>query len=1107
MYFKKILSFFIAFTAMAMIAKAQITTSGLAGTVKNNKNQALVGATITATHVPTGTVYKVQSRTNGRFDITNMNSGGPYKIEVTYVNHEMESKEDVFLDLGDIYRTDFALNAKSTSLSEVTVTAKSRNDVNAKGGTSVSIGREKLDNTTAVGRNIADYVKVIPFAKTLNGNEGAVTIAGQNNRYNSFYIDGAINNDVFGLANSGTNGGQTGAAPISIDAIDQFQVMISPYDASVGNFTGGGINAITKGGTNNIEGSVYYFMRNEKLAGKNPLQRKDTAQRFPGFNNKTYGFRVGGPIIKNKLFFFVSAEQQRDETPQIFDFATYRGNTNTVAGVEALKSFVKSTYGYEMGDWQATTRKLDVDRVTAKFDWNINSKHRLTLSGRYNRAIANNPSLSSSTTINFSNGGVYFPNRTSSGSVELKSVLSKSISNKLLATYSDVLDDRSIVGDPFPRVTLNDGSGSFVFGGDNSSTQNLLTQKNLSIVDNVRWNIKNHSVTAGVDFEKFSVYNVFIQNTYGNYNYGSTTTGGITTSGVQKFFANNVNATSYTLGFPNTDKFLNDGTGAGAKFDAVKLAFFLNDEIKIGSNLTVNIGVRADKWSFPTIPYTDKFTNDSALVQYAKYYDLKGARSGQKPTFPIALSPRLGFTYKIADEGVTIRGGIGMFTGRMPLVWPGGTYNNNGYYVGGYSANATALNTIRFRWNPSDVVGSTWQPTQVGQGFTKGPLNLIAKDFRMPKILRTSLGFDKNFGSGWTGTFEVLGTKNINEVHYTNLNVLPAIGVSIGPGSRTVYGVNGSAAASVPITNNGTGTNPYDNAILVSNNPGKKGFAYNFNIGIEKRTRNGFNFSGSYSYGNSQVVNEGTSSVNLSQWRFIESVNGRNSLTRSASDFDQAHRVLGTISKKFKYFGGKMATTISLTYIGQSGSPLSYVYANGSMTRDDGTAGGNDLIYIPTASELQAQTFLTNTTGGVTYTAQQQKDALEAYISKDKYLSKNRGKFADRNGARLPFSNNLDLKLTQDFSLKLGKKTYQLQLTWDVYNFTNMIDRTAGKQYFAANDQFGLVQFAGYVAANNLTPQYRFTPTITNPYNFNNSATPGYANRWISQIGLRFNFK
>lgn len=1082
---------------------AQITTSGISGTVKNTKNEALVGATITATHTPTGTVYKTAARANGRFDISNMNNGGPYIIEVSYVNSETEKKEDVYLNLGETFRVDFYLKPKATSLSEVVVTSTARNDAGAKGGTSLSISRERLENTAAVGRNLQDYIKNIPFAKTIGGNEGAVTIAGQNNRYNSFYVDGAINNDVFGLANSGTNGGQTGASPISIDAVDQFQVVISPYNASIGNFTGGGINAVTRSGTNNIEGSLYMFYRNEKLAGKNPLQGKDTAQRFPSFKNKTYGFRIGGPFIKNKLFYFVSVEQQRDQNPQPYDFSTYRGNTNTVAGIQNIIDFVKNTYSYNMGDWQATTKKLDVDRVSAKVDWNVNDKHRVSLSYRLNKAIATNPSLSSSTSINFSNGAVYFPSTTNTFTGELKSRFAANINNRLLFTYSNVLDDRGIVGDPFPRVTLNDGSGSIIFGSENSSTQNLLKQKNISIVDNLRWDIKNHSFTTGFDYENFNDLNVFIQNTYGNYNYGATGT----TTGVTKFLANNVSPTSYTLGFPNTDKELNDNTGAGAIFKAQKLAFFLNDEIKLSTNFTLNIGVRADKWSFPTTPYTDNFTNDSALVQFAKYYDLKGARSGQKPNFPIALSPRIGFTYKVPEEGVTIRGGVGLFTGRMPLVWPGGTYNNNGYYVGGYSANATALTSIRFRWNPSDITGSVWNPQTVGQGFTKGPLNLISKDFKMPKLLRTSIGFDKNFGSGWSGTLEGLFSKNINEVYYTNLNLLPAVGVSVGPGSRKVYGVNGSSAASVPITNNGTGTNPYDNAILVSNNDGPKGFAYNFNIGIEKRSRNGFFFSGTYTYGNSIVVNEGTSSVNLSQWRFMETVNGRNYIDRSVSDFDQAHRIVGFISKKFKYLDGKLATTIALTYTGQSGSPLSYVYGTNSMVRDDGATGGNDLIYIPTAADLQSQTFLSNTVAGVTYTPQQQKDALEAYIQNDKYLRNHRGEFAERNGARLPFTNNLDLKVAQDFNVKVNKHTYQLQFTWDVYNLGNLINRDWGRSYFASNDQFGLINFAGYVSATNLTPQYRFNPTITTPYNFNNSVNPGYANRWISQVGLRLNFR
>ena len=1104
MLLKKILPTLLVLSFFIFQAGAQVTTSSIAGTVKNNKNEALVGATITATHLPTGTVYKTQSRTNGRFDMANLNNGGPYLIEVSYVNYQTDKKEDIYLNLGEIFRADFFLKLKDAVLSNVTVTAAARNDPGAKGGTGSAISRDKIALTTAVGRNIYDYVKMIPFARTIGNSEGAVTIAGQNNRYNSFYIDGAINNDVFGLAATGTNGGQTGGTPISIDAIDQFQVIISPYDASVGNFTGGGINAVTRSGTNNLEGSVYYFFRNEKLAGKNPLQGRDTAQRFNAFSNKTYGARLGGPIIKNKLFYFVSWEQQRDQTPQTFDFSTYKGNTNTTAGVQSIIDYVKNTFSYNVGDWLSTTRKLNADRLSAKVDWNINEKNQFTASYRYNKLVSVGPGISTSTSINFSNGAVYFPSTTKSYSGELKSKLAKNVSNKLLVSYSDVDDDRGITGDPFPRVSLNDGSGTITLGPDNSSTQNLLVQKNLGVVDNLKINVANHSFTLGVDYERFKDLNVFIQNTFGNYTYNSTNGG---STGVQKFLANNVGPSTYQLGFPNTDKLLNDNTSANAQFTASKLAFFVNDEIKVGNDLTLNLGLRADKWNFITVPYTDQYTNDSALVQFSKYYDLKGARSGLRPNLPISLAPRIGFTYKIPEESITVRGGLGVFTGRMPLVWPGGTYNNNGYFVGGYTASSAALNLIRFRWNPSDIVGSVWTPGQVNQGFTKGPLNLLTKDFKMPKILRTSFAIDKNFGNGWTGTMEALFTKNLNEIYYYNINILPPIGTSVGPGSRNVYGLAGNSTATIPITNNGTGTNPYDNAILITNNNGDRGFAYNFSLGVEKRTKKGFSFSAFYTYGNSQVVNEGTSSVNFSQWRFIQTANGRNFEGRSTSDFDQGHRIISTISKKFEYFKGRMATTIGLAFIGQSGTPLSYLYGSNSVIRDDGAFGSNDLIYIPTATELQGQTFLSNTVGTTTYTPQQQKDAFEQYIQNDKYLSKHRGQFADRNGARLPYTNNLDLKVLQDFNLKLGKQTYTFQLSWDVYNLGNLINRDWGRSYFASFNSFSLVTFAGYVSAANLTPQYKFNPTITTPYNFNNTATPAYANRWISQIGLRMSFK
>jgi hypothetical protein len=299
--------------------------------------------------------------------------------------------------------------------------------------------------------------------------------------------------------------------------------------------------------------------------------------------------------------------------------------------------------------------------------------------------------------------------------------------------------------------------------------------------------------------------------------------------------------------------------------------------------------------------------------------------------------------------------------------------------------------------------------------------------------------------------------------------------------------------------------NPYDNGLLLTNNPNAKGYSYSFTLALEKAFRNGFAFNANYTYGNSMVVNEGTSSVNLSQWRFMETVNGRNNIGLSISDFDLAHRITAAISKKFTYAHNAMATTFSLFYTGQSGAPFSFVY-NGSPNRDFGTSETNDLIYIPTATDLQGMTFVTNTVNGVAYSAQQQKDLLEGYIQGNKYLNKHRGQYAERNGSRLPFTNILDLKVQQDFNLKMGGRVYQLQLMYDVSNFTNMINKDWGKTYFLSNDQYALIGFAGYTSATDLTPTYRFSPQTGKPWGINTSTVPGYSARWLSQFTVRLVF-
>jgi outer membrane receptor for ferrienterochelin and colicin len=366
---------------ITLAVAAQVTTGSISGVVKNKAGEVLVGASLKVTHLPTGTIYQTTSRKGGNFDITNVNPGGPYKIEISFVGYEPQIKEDVFVDLGEGQKIDIELDTKASQLQEVVI-AGTR--TNRGAGSETTVGRDKMANIPTVGRNLQDYLRITPqFKMSSAGNassEGAMSFAGQNVRYNSFYIDGAVNNDVFGLAYSGTNGGQSGIAPISVDAIDQFQVSLSPYNTSLGNFTGGAINAITKSGTNTLHGSAYYIYRNADLSGKTPTGAKGNATKLGDFSNKTFGATLGGPIIKNKLFFFVSAELQRDETPQPFALSTYRGDNGNVAAIQRLKDTISARIvGYDPGGYENNVQEVLSNRVTAKLDWNINQKHKLQI--------------------------------------------------------------------------------------------------------------------------------------------------------------------------------------------------------------------------------------------------------------------------------------------------------------------------------------------------------------------------------------------------------------------------------------------------------------------------------------------------------------------------------------------------------------------------------------------------------------------------------------------------------------------------------------------------------------------------------------------------------
>jgi hypothetical protein len=1083
---------FSCFLLLAGNCLAQVTTASISGTIKTISGQPVIGTSLIVIHEPTGSTYKTLSLAGGFFQLHNLNPGGPYTIEASFTGFAKSSVNNIFIQLGETYRADIFLSDTSFHLKEISVTAvKKTTGIHSKTAFETVLDADKLNQLPSASRNIFDYLHHLPQVRTVDGVGGAASIAGQNNRYNSFYIDGAIHNDVFGLAGSGTNGGQTGAPPISIDALEQLQVVSSPYDVSYGNFTGGGINAVTRSGSNKTEASVYYFYGIQPLTGADATVTDEPTAVYTQIRNRNYGTRVSGAITKNKLFYFISIEQQKNEAEQMFNLDAYKGNTHSKAGLQGLIDFTKKVYGYDMGDYSSATRSLHADRIALKLDYTINNRHRLSISYRYNDAETILPGTVSSTRIHFSNDAAFLPNQTISISAELKSIGKKS-NNRLLITGSDVKDDRSFIGEAFPRVLITDGSGSIVFGAEPNSTQNRLVQKNFGLTDLFRFRLSKHAVTTGIDFESFSHKNLFIQNSFGTYRYSS----------VAAFITNAFPPFAYERGFSVTDSNLTDQANAAANFKVIKTALFISDELRVGENLVLTFGIRSDYWKFLSDPATDHFFNDSALPKLRSYYDVKNARSGQAPKISVILSPRLGFIYKIPDRNITLRGGAGIFSGRMPLAWPGAVYNNNGLFTGNILGNDAPANPIRFRWNPDHTSQAVWYGNNAGAELTKGSVNLVSADLSMPSLWRGSLAIDKRWKNGWSITGETIYSKNIHETNYTNINILPPTTISKGPGSRYIYSMgNWDLPARIPVT--AASSNPYETVILLSNNDsGAKGFAYSFMLNIDKKTNDGFSFNASYSFGKSMVWHEGTSSVNTSQWANMESVNGRNYSTRSVSDFNPGHKVSLQFFKKIKYSAKKLSTTFSLAYTAQNGPRISFVYSGKAITGDAGVQGFYDLIYIPAGSEIAGMLILPNTVDGVTYSVQQQKQALDIYIERNKYLREHRGQFAERNGSCMPFSHQVNFKIIQDFLLKAGVVPYRLQLSFDIFNLLNLISRKWGQFYSAPYNQVPLIEFAGYTA--NWVPQYRFNPELLLSSSLKNTSSGwGQHANWGCQLGLR----
>ena len=1105
----------IAFAAMVFVgvsAFAQVTTSSMNGLITDQEGEPLPGAAVIATHTPSGTQYAAAANSDGRFVINGMRTGGPYTVEVSFIGMETMAITDIMLKLGDPYELNLTLKGSETLDAVYVVSDKSFNAT--KTGAGDHFGHTAVETMPNVDRSIYDIVKYTPQA-TVNKN-GGISFAGSNNRYNSFQIDGAISNDAFGLASSGTNGGQAGADPISLDAVEEIQVVVAPFDVRQSGFTGGAMNVITKSGTNTLKGTAYGYYSNQDFIGTTagPIAEGKERTKYDEQLIARAGFTLGGPIVKNKLFFFASGEYYKKSYPSIYSpalgtYKDYLSNTSAigVSGAEDYQDvsfpvivngvttnlirseFVGSRFNDSMAqaimDEYARTyspqegysesfsphQKTDVTaNALLRLDWNINTDNKLMF--RYQFAYGNSDKYGSGNyTYYYNNSSFNMVDYTNSFVLELNSRLSEMVTNEARATAVFVRDHRDI---PYKGACIYITGDTYTvdIGTEYSSGYNAMYSDTYTLTDNVSILAGKHNITLGTHNELFRFYNIFRQYAFGEYKYKS----------VADYFEGNVDEYYYNYADPE----LTGGSEVwGATTWAAQLGLYAQDEWKPNRDFTLTYGIRADMPLLLNKPTLNEGFNAYAETFKDTYPELYNARVGEVPKPTILLSPRVGFRWYVDDEHTAVlRGGAGLFTGRVPFVWLSNAYNNNGMeaksvYVKGKdlmeAAEAKGVNM--FTSNPYDALIKTGVLQAQNSGMT---INTMNRKFKYPQVFRVNLGFDKTWDGGWTFTFDGLFSKTLNNVFFQNLAITSSN--TLNPVSAAATAANPASAAPYYSTM----SSAYSTIVALSNT--NKGYTYSLSGKLEKSFDFGLNLMASYTYGHAYSVNDGTSSVAYSNWKYNYSVD-TNAPELSYSLFDKPHKLMGVISWNSKpYLAGRLATNISLTYMGESGQRFSYAYNESTDMNGDGYRG-NSLLYIPTAEEVPQMKWAKSGDAA----------KFENYIRHDLYLRSHRGQWSERYAGLAPFEHHFDLHVGEDVIYNKAKGT-KIQLFADFMNIGNMLNRNWGLNYSATSSLY-VLKVTGVTKdkdTGDATPTYQYDPRVINMGDF--------YSRWRCQLGARITF-
>ncbi len=1105
---------------IAVTSMAQVTSSSITGSVKTGAGKELEGASITATHTPSGSVYTAVSKKGGTFSLQGLRVGGPYIIKIEYVGLKTETIQDVNLSLGDPYLVSSVLADATSNLTEVVVLAQRGRAAVEKSGANTVVGIRQLTTLPTINRSITDFTRLTPQS---NGN----SIAGRDGRFNNVTVDGANLNNNFGLSTDPLPGG--GSQPISIDAIEQITVNIAPVDVRQSNFTGGNIAAVTKSGTNTFRGSAYTLYKDEAYVGTK-IKNTELSALSPTKTN-IWGATLGGAIIKNKLFFFISGEYERRTNPPVTSFSPTGGKgTGNISQVKVdslkkLSDYLKSTYGYETGVYDEFPNfQTKNHKILARIDWNINKNHKLTLKyndmvGTDDRGMSNSVPNGASTggantwtagarfgtnSMSFANSQYAFKDIVKAATLDLTSNFSGKSSNQFLATYTKIQTTRSTPSTLFPFVdiignpTLSGTPATYAGGARNNymsfgyepfSYNNDVLNKILSFTDNFTYYAGKHTLTFGAAYEYQSVGNMFMPGSQSYYAYGS----------LAEFMTPGARPIAYSLTYSRVP-------GKEAVYSAeMKIgqgSLYAQDEVSLGSNVKLTYGVRIDKPFYPEQPLENP--SITALTFPNSEGKPTNYSTGMWPKSTLYWSPRIGARWDIhGDKREILRGSIGLYTGKLPFVYLTNMPTNSGMYQVSVIATNAQLAGISFNPDPKAHQGLFTSPTPTPNtaGFV-----LIDPNYKYPQVFRTNLGYDRQFNNGWSLNTDFLLTKDVNPLVMRNANeIAPTSTVFLGGATRPSFSTNTTPARRL--------YNSYANAIVLENGL-KGGYALSFTAQLNKAFRNGFYGTLAYTYSAASDLTANPGSTASSTWGGNPTSGTQNTQEFAPSQFVVPHRIIATASYRKEYLK-HFATTITFLYEGAIQSRFSYIYGSAGGTAPAGFANtgdvnydGNssDLMYIPrNASEI---TFTSQTVGTRVYSAQEQSDAFFKYVAQDKYLRSHMGQVAERNGAETPFYHKVDFRLVQDLFMNIGNRRNTLQLTFDCLNFLNYLNKSWGiRDFFVSNSPLratknattGVVayQLATYVPAGTTTP---ILVDKTFVDNFGTTSTYSF------QLGLRYSF-